>query len=216
MTGSRRRLIFVVAVVAACKGAHEAPRPGAHAASGAPAAQATRDYWALLTAAKVPSLVGPFAALHLDPQLTVAEAQQQAPALFAKVSNALDWFEDRDAAFAGLTFYVERMGQIDTDPAQWLVGRLRVAAPPGLEQRLAAAWGPPRKTPDHAFWYDPAHGLRADLHQGRVGSASEPVLDLQGNTPLASFIGADSKQFGFEHGQPIVERIGRSNKAMPE
>jgi hypothetical protein len=211
MSASRSILVLLLVTAgAACShGADPAPAPGSAAGSSAgtgnaSAAAPKRDYWSLLAAAKVPTLVGPFAKLQLDPGLTIASAREQAPELFEKASHQLEWFEYSSDELGGQVFFVERMGQLDTDPDTWLLGRLRVVAPPDLEAKLTAAWGPPKKSTSGTFWYDPAHSLRADLHVEPLFEQGKLVLDLQGYTPLAKFIGDDPKLFGFEQGEAMV------------
>jgi hypothetical protein len=205
-----KRLLLVLWVCAACKGANDSKRIGEGSSGAGTHSRPAGDYWTQLTATKTPTLVGPFARLTLSPKLSVGAAKGQAPELFAKVHTPdIDWFEYASDDYPGMVFYVQRKGQIDSEPDTWLVGRLRVVAPADLAGRLTAAWGTPTKAGDTLYWYDPSHGMRAELGTERMDSTTQLVLDLQGYTPLATFIGTDPNAFGFEEGRPVVGASGK-------
>ncbi len=166
------------------------------------------DFLALATASKAPALVGPFARVRLSPELTIHDAQGMAPVLFGDVNHNLDWFEYRHDAYPGAEFRVERVGQLDFEPDDWFVGRLRVVLPAsGVRDRLTAAWGPPRVDGDDAYWFDPVAGLRAKLSSralGDVAPAGSLYLDYQGYVPLDRFLGDEHDRFAFEGASPLV------------
>jgi hypothetical protein len=170
---------------------------------------AGKDFVALLTAQTKPALVGPFAKLQLASDLTIAAARAQAPDLVvdANVMNALDWYEYKAETYAGVSLRTERVGQLDSLPETWLVGRLRaVIGDLGIQDKLTRAWGTPKVYGKRAHWYDPAAKLRCVLQpsDGRDTPTGTMVLDCDGYTPLAEMIGTDKTLFGFEEGTPIL------------
>jgi len=207
------RFAWIVVFAAACgsKESSQPPAPGSGSATVRPPAAAGKDFVALLTAHDRPALVGPFAALPIANDLTIAEARRIAPALVddANVMKALDWFEYRAESYAGVSLRTERFGQLDTMPDTWLVGRLRavfLGGRPDLEGTLTKAWGAPIKVGRRAVWADPAAHVRCMLwnSDGRDTPKDSLVLDCGRYVPLAELIGADRALFGFEQGTPLL------------
>jgi hypothetical protein len=183
--------------------------PAKSEAKAEPTKTAAKDILTELTAKPHPSLVGPFAALALDPKLTVGAARRTAPQLFTSMrKGALTGpYVHTSPEFPGVDFEIELLGQIDSELDAWLVESLRISLPKaGVLDRLMTAWGEPTTRNGSHTWLAPDLHLRADLPERTDGDRT--TLTLQIYTPLADFIGSDPKLFGFEAGAPILGATG--------
>lgn len=216
---------MVMVLIAACgnsRGDASASGDTDSAASGTPPASVqSKDFLKLLVAQPRPTLVGPWAPLKLTPELTISQARRQAPDLVQQnnAMHALEWFEYKGRDYPGVSLRLERVGQIDCEPDDWTIGRLRaVLTDLTAKDKLTKAWGPPLVTGERATWFDPPSHLRCSLatptSTSRVEDAppNAQIIDCMYYTPLAELIGTSAEHFGFEGDAPILGATQRKLK----
>ena len=164
-----------------------------------------KDFITVATSYQTPVLVGPFHQVPVSPKLAARDLD---PKLCKREAIVPAWCEYTTGEFPGAIFRVFRQPMMDAkSDADYPVGTLRVTLPGhGVRDKLSAAWGPPRDTPDTAYWFNAGNKLRMGLHAAAMqGDAPELVdLDYSRYMTLDDVIGAHASRFGFEGDKPLL------------